>query len=360
MDDMYDVVGWGVKEEKGSFVKTTFKRNKPGDNDVTLAIKFCGVCHSDIHCVKNELGNLGTTLYPTVPGHESVGLVKEVGQNVKGFKEGDIVGIGGISDCCFTCHSCREGEEQYCENGVTGTENFWIKHGHLRTNTGYTMGGFSNLQTVHERFLIKIPDGIPMTSACPLLCSGVTMYSPLIHWKADNGNLNIGIVGSGSLARIGIQLAKAMANHVTVIDDTPRFQHDANVLGADKYVVSGNPMSMNTAVNSLDLVLNTELHDHSINSYLPLLRRDGTIVQIGLVASEHKINPMSLMAKRLKISASFIGGIAETQACVDFCRQLDIIPQVKLITADALTNTFKTSEIEQNHAKYVLDIEASL
>jgi len=303
---------------------------------------------------------LGNTHYPCVPGHELAGIVTKVGANVTKVKVGDRVGVGCISDSCMNCEGCAEGEEHLCAGRMTSTYDREITHGHIKTNTGWTFGGYSGSQTVHERFIIKIPDGYPLEGAGPVFCAGITMYSPLVYWKANNGGKRVGIVGIGGLGQMGVQIAKAMGNSVTAISTSPNKEAAAKEIGADNFVVSTNPESLKAAAGSLDLILNTVSANHDINTYLPLLAAKGVIVQIGVAFKPHAVNQLQLMMKKLSIAGCLIGGLPETQDCIDFCHKHNIIPKIKLITSKDLDGVYAALS-EKNDAiiRNVLDIEAS-
>jgi len=355
---MYSTKAWGKATKDAPFSVMEIQRNETGDDDVTFDLKFCGICHTDVHIANNDMGN---THYPVVPGHELAGVVTAVGKNVTTYKVGDLVGVGCISDSCMTCDNCKESEEHCCDNGgMTGTYNGDIKHGHIKTDSGWTYGGYSASQTVNQKFIIKIPDGYPMEAAGPVFCAGITMYSPLAQWKAINGGMRVGVIGIGGLGQMGVRLAKAMGNHVTAISTSASKEKAARSIGADSFVLSTDVESMKKAGDSLDLILNTVSASHELNHYLPLLARKGTLVQLGLVTTNHAVNQMPLMFRKLSIAGSLIGGIKETQECIDFCHKHKIVPEIKLVKVkdldDVYTNlTSKNDQIVRN----VLDIEAS-
>lgn len=357
MADMYETFAWGRASKDAKFSAMKIQRNITGDNDVTFNLKYCGICHSDVHIINNDMGR---TNYPCVPGHELAGVVSAIGKNVKKFKVGDKVGVGCLVDCCFSCDSCEDGVEHVCRKGPTITLDDEIKHGHIKTNSGYTFGGFSGSYTVNSRFAIKIPNDYPLEKAGPIFCSAITMYSPLMQWKAGAGGLNVGIIGIGGLGQMGVQLAKAMGNTVTAISTSPSKKDAALEIGADNFVVSTDPASMTSAADSLDLILNTVSANHQLSHYVPLLKRNGTIVQLGLVLENHSINQLMFMRKRIQISGSTIGGLPETQDCMDFCAKHNIVPKTKLIDASELDDVFAQLEKKNDQIiRYVLDITAS-
>ena len=270
---MYSTQAWAKDGPKSSFQKIEIKRNVCGDEDVTFAVKFCGICHSDVHVAENHLDVPGgkKTNYPCVPGHELAGVVTEVGRNVTKYKVGDMVGVGCLSDSCMACTSCAEGEEMWCAKGMTSTYDKETTHGHIATDSGWTFGGYSKSQTVNQKFILKIPAGYPLSAAGPVFCAGITMFSPLSYWGAKAGGMRVGIVGIGGLGQMGVQLAKAMGNKVTAISTSPSKEAAAREIGADNFVVSTDPDSMKKAVMSCDLILNTVSVNHEAAHYLSLL-----------------------------------------------------------------------------------------
>jgi len=304
---------------------------------------------------------MGNTQYPCVPGHELAGIVTKVGDKVSKVKVGDKVGIGCISDCCMKCQGCDAGEEHMCQGGMTGTYNGECgKHGHLATSTGWTLGGYTESATLHQRFIVTIPEGFPLEAAGPVFCAGITMYSPLCHWNAKNGGLRVGIVGIGGLGQMGVRLAKAMGNTVTAISTSPSKEAAAKEIGADRFVLSTDPESMKAASQSIDLILNTVSASHEASHYLPLLANKGTLVQLGLVLTPHQVNQMPLMFRQLSLAGSLIGGIPETQDCIDFCAKHNIVPITKVVTADQLDEVYKQLNMKNDSiVRHVLDIEGS-
>jgi len=357
MAEMYNTVAWAKSAADSEFSKIEIKRNKTGDNDVTFELKYCGICHTDVHIANNEMGS---TNYPCVPGHELAGIVTEVGKNVTKYKVGDRVGVGCIVYCCMQCKACKDGEEHLCDKGMTGTYNGDIKHGHIATDSGWTYGGYSASQTVHQNFIVKIPDGFPLEAAGPVFCAGITMYSPLCYWKANQGNMRVGIVGIGGLGQMGVRLAKAMGNTVTAISTSPNKEAAAREIGADNFVVSTDSESMKTAAKSLDLILNTVSASHNLNHYLGLLDVKGVLVQLGLVMTPHPVLQLPLMFSKHSIAGSLIGGLPETQDCIDFCFKHNIIPKVKVVNFKDLSGVYsELSNKNDSIIRNVLDIEAS-
>merc|ERR1719242_586218 len=300
-----------------------------------------------------------STKYPCVPGHELAGVVTAVGAGVTKCKVGDRVGVGCIVDTCMACKTCDQGNEHMCPKEMTMTYDAEIKHGHIKTNTGWTLGGYSGSQTVNEKFIVTIPDGFPLEAAGPVFCAGITMYSPLVQWKADKGGMNVGIIGIGGLGQMGVRLAKAMGNTVTAISTSPHKETVAREIGADNFVLSNKPESMAAATKSLDLILNTVSADHDLTALIGLLARDGTIVQLGVVRKPHPINQM-IFFRRVNLSGSLIGGMRDTQDCIDFCAAKGIQPDTELVTADQIEAVYdKLREKNDRITRYVLDITKS-
>lgn len=357
MAEMYSTVAWAKTAPESEFSKIDIKRNVTGDDDVTFDIKFCGICHTDVHIGNNDMGN---TNYPCVPGHELAGVVTNVGNNVNKYKVGDRVGVGCVVDSCMSCDGCKAGEEHMCAKGMTGTYNGDIKHGHIATDSGWTYGGYSGSQTVHQNFIVSIPDGFPMEAAGPVFCAGITMYSPLAYWKAKQGGMRVGIIGIGGLGQMGVRLAKAMGNTVTAISTSPNKETAAKEIGADKFVISTDVDSMKSNEKSLDLILNTVSAEHDLNLYLPLLADKGVLVQLGLVTTPHPVQQLPLMFRKLSVAGSLIGGLPETQECIDFCHKHKIIPKIKIVKSKDLGDVYKELQAKNDSIiRNVLDIEGS-
>jgi uncharacterized zinc-type alcohol dehydrogenase-like protein len=346
---MYSTEAYASKSLGSPFEKITIQRNECGPDDVEFDILYCGICHTDLHITMNHTGS---TKYPIVPGHELAGIVTKVGGNVTGYGVGDRVGVGCISESCLKCVACLEGDEQQCEGGMTGTYNGVIKYDLIKTNTGYTFGGYSQRTTVNQRFIIRIPDKYPLECAGPIFCAGITMFSPLKYFGAGKGGKRVGIIGIGGLCQMGVRLAVALGNEVTAISTNPAKKEKCAELGAKHFVISTDPESMKAGANSLDLILNTISAPHDCTAYLPLLARNSTLVQIGLVTEAHSLMQGSLMMKRLSI--------AETQECIDLCAAKDIKPEIEIITAERITDVHHILDGKNDSVKrYVLDLAKS-
>jgi len=318
-----------------------FQRRDPGAHDVQIEILYCGVCHTDVHIVRNEWH--GTT-YPCVPGHEIIGRVAKIGARVTKFKEGDIAGVGCMVDACRICENCKEDLEQFCEQGAVFTFNSPDKH-----TGGMTYGGYSTSVVVDEAFGLHVPKNLNLAAAAPLLCAGITTYSPLRHNKVVKGQ-KVGVVGLGGLGHMGVKLAKAFGAHVVVFTTSPGKVKDALRLGADEVVISKNADEMKKHLNSFHFILDTVAAQHDINAYLVLLKRDGTLTQVGLPAEPLAVQVSSLIYGRRNFSGSLIGGIKETQEMLDFCGQHEITADIELIPIQKINEAY--DRMLKNDVKY--------
>ncbi len=326
----------------------TFDRRATGPADVQIDILFCGVCHSDLHTVRGEWGPIA---YPQVPGHEIIGRVSAVGSDVSRYAVGDIVGVGCMVDSCRTCASCNDGLEQYCEKGMTGT------YGGVEKQTGKpTQGGYSTSVVVDERFVVRIPDGMDPAAAAPLLCAGITTYSPLREWNAGPGK-RVGIVGLGGLGHMGVKLAKAMGAHVVLFTTSASKVEDAKRLGADDVVISKDPAEMKRVRNSLDLILDTVSAPHDLEPELAALRRDGTLVLLGGSPVPHPSpGAFSFIIQRKRMAGSLIGGLPETQEMLDFCAAHNIVSDIELIAAKDINTAYERMLKSDVKYRFVIDI----
>ena len=324
------------------------ERRQPGPHDVQIDIAYCGVCHSDLHTVRSEWAG---TLYPCVPGHEIVGHVSAVGSEVTGFKVGETVGVGCLVDSCQHCSSCGEGLEQFCENGFTGTYN-----GKTPDAPGHTLGGYSQQIVVSDRFVLKIrhPED-QLAAVAPLLCAGITTYSPLRHWGAGPGK-KVGIVGIGGLGHMGIKLAHAMGAHTVAFTTSESKRQDALDLGADEVVISKNPDDMASHAGSFDFILNTVAASHDLDAYTRLLKRDGTLCLVGVPEHAHPSPSVAqLIFGRRSIAGSLIGGIAETQEMLDFCAQHGIVADIEMIPAQQINEAYDRMQRSDVKYRFVID-----
>jgi alcohol dehydrogenase (NADP+) len=324
------------------------ERRAPGPKDVQIEIAYCGVCHSDLHTVRSEWGG---TLYPCVPGHEIVGHVSAVGGDVSGFKVGDTVGVGCLVGSCQHCAACDEGLEQYCENGFVGTYN-----GPTADAPGHTLGGYSQRIVVDEKFVLNIhhPED-QLAAVAPLLCAGITTYSPLRHWKVGPGS-KVGVVGIGGLGHMGVKIAHAMGAHVVAFTTSESKRQDALDLGADEVVVSRNEAEMKAHANSFDFILNTVAASHSLDAFTGLLKRDGTMVLVGVPEHPHPSPSVAnLIFKRRSIAGSLIGGIAETQEMLDFCADKGIVADIEMIPMQKIDEAYDRMAKSDVKYRFVID-----
>jgi uncharacterized zinc-type alcohol dehydrogenase-like protein len=305
------------------------------------------VCHSDLHTAKNEWGE---TLYPCVPGHEIVGRVSKIGRDVRKFKEGDTAAVGCMVDSCRTCENCRAGDEQYCNVGFVGTYNGADKH-----TGGHTFGGYSKTIVVDESFVLCVPDTRNLAAVAPLLCAGITTYSPLRHWKVRKGQ-KVGIVGLGGLGHMGLKLAHAMGAHVVLFTTSPGKMADAKRLGASEVVISKNPAEMEKHVNSFDFILDTVSARHDVNALLNLIKRDGTLTLVGAPPEPLPIEPFSVIIKRRQFAGSVIGGIAETQEMLDFCATHGIVSDIELIPIQNINEAYERMLRSDVKYRFVIDM----
>ena len=327
------IKAYGARASDRPLEPMNITRRAPGAHDVQIDIAYCGVCHSDIHQVRSEWAG---TIFPCVPGHEIVGHVSAVGVHVSGFKPGDLVGVGCIVDSCKRCTDCAEGLENYCDEMV-GTYN-----GPTSDAPGHTLGGYSQQIVVHERYVLSIRHpAAQLAAVAPLLCAGITTYSPLRHWKVGPGQ-KVGVVGIGGLGHMGIKLAHAMGAHVVAFTTSESKREAAKALGADEVVVSRHSDEMAAHAKSFDFVLNTVAAPHDLDAFFALLKRDGTMVLVGAPATPHPSPQVfSLIMKRRSLAGSMIGGIPETQEMLDFCAEHGIVADIEMIRIDEINDAYE-------------------
>ncbi|WEK40308.1 MAG: NAD(P)-dependent alcohol dehydrogenase [Candidatus Brevundimonas colombiensis] len=329
----------------------SFERRDPGPNDVVIAIKYCGVCHSDLHAARSETGR---STYPLVPGHEIAGVVKTVGANVTRFKQGDRVGVGCMVDSCRECASCQEGEEQYCAPGFTSTYGARDKTG--GTAEPITQGGYSDHLTVDQHFVLSIPDSLPLDAAAPLLCAGVTTYSPLKEWKIGPGS-KVAVIGLGGLGHMAVKLAAALGAEVTVLSTSDRKKADAERMGARHFLINSDDAAMKAAAEKFDLIINTISATHEIASHVRLLARDGTMVMLGLTTEALPVFALPLLRRRRRIAGSQIGGIRETQEMLDFCARHGIVCDIETIAPHQINDAYERMLKSDVRYRFVIDME---
>jgi alcohol dehydrogenase (NADP+) len=329
----------------------SFDRRDPGAEDVAIEIQFAGICHSDLHIVKNDLGN---TRYPIVPGHEIAGVVTAVGENVSRFKVGDRVGVGCMVDSCRQCRPCQEGEEQYCVPGMTQTYGSADPKGAAVGQT-ITQGGYSSAIVVDQNYVLRIPDSLPLDAAAPLLCAGITTYSPLRHWKVGPGS-KVAVVGLGGLGHMAVKQAAAMGAEVTVLSTSDRKKVDAERMGAKHFLINSDKAAMQAAAEKFDLIINTVSATHEIAGHLNLLAKDGTMVMLGLTTEGLPVFAMPLLWRRRSVAGSLIGGIRETQEMLDFCAANDIACDIEVIAPDQINEAYDRLEKSDVRYRFVIDM----
>jgi uncharacterized zinc-type alcohol dehydrogenase-like protein len=338
--------GLAVKSPNSNFELFEFDRRDLRPNDVALDIAYAGICHSDIHQVRQEWG---PTIYPLVPGHEIVGFVREVGSTVSKFTVGQRIGVGVYIDSCRTCANCRNGLQQYCEEGVTGTYNTLERDGKT-----IALGGYSNTFVIDADFAVHVPDNLDLVGVAPLLCAGITLYSPLKHWDAKKG-VRVGIMGLGGLGHMGVKFAKALGAHVTVFSHSPSKENDARNMGADDFISTKNPASFKTLARGFNLILNTVSAELDINVYLNLLTLDGTLVVIGLPGKPYAVKAGTLLEARRSMAGSMIGGIPEIQEMLNFCGTHNIVSDVEIINADYVATAYERTIGSDVKYRFVID-----
>ncbi|MBW4528342.1 MAG: NAD(P)-dependent alcohol dehydrogenase [Phormidium tanganyikae FI6-MK23] len=346
---MYNTKAYSAVSATSPLASDTIARRDPTEHDVQIEILFCGICHSDLHSVRNEWSDFMSTTYPIVPGHEIVGQVTQVGSAVTKFKTGDRVGVGCMVNSDGTCPNCKAGLEQFCQNG-TFTYNSPDKH---KTAT-VTYGGYSNSIVVDQRFVLRVPPNLDLAGVAPLLCAGITTYSPLRHWGVTEGK-KVGVVGLGGLGHMGVKLAHAMGAHVVVFTTSPDKKEDALRLGADEVVVSRNSDEMQKHAGSFDFILDTVSAKHDINAYLNLLKLDGNITLVGAPEKPLEVAAFSLIMGRRNLSGSNIGGIAETQEMLDFCGEHNITADVEVIPIQKVNEAYE--RLLKSDVKYRFSID---
>ena len=344
---MNKVIGYAAHAATEPLKHFNFERRSVGAKDIQIEILFCGVCHSDLHTVRNEWQN---AVYPVVPGHEIVGRVISVGPDVRGFKAGDLAGVGCMVDSCRVCSDCADDLEQYCDNSI-------FTCGHPDKHTGkMTYGGYSNQIVVDEHFVLHISDNLELSAVAPLLCAGITTYSSLRHWKVGP-NMKVGIVGLGGLGHMAIKLAHAMGAHVVLFTTSPNKAEDAKRLGADEVVISKNPDEMNLHAKSFDFILNTVAAAHNLDPFTALLKRDGTMCLNGVPENPHPSPSVgNLIFKRRQLAGSLIGGIKETQEMLDFCADHNITSDVEIIPMRDINSAYERMLKGDVKYRFVIDM----
>lgn len=338
---------YGAESATTPLAALTIQRRNPGPHDVQIEIRYCGVCHSDLHYVRNEWHN---AVYPAVPGHEIVGVVTAVGNHVKKFKAGDKVGVGCLVDSCRECDNCKDGLEQFCTTGSTGTYGSTDK-----VSGGPTHGGYSQYIVVDENFVLRIADNLPLDAAAPLLCAGITTYSPLRYWKVGKGT-RVGVLGLGGLGHMGVKLAAAMGAEVTMLSHTAAKEADARRLGAHHFVLTSNEEQINKVKGYFDFILDTVSAAHDYNFYLGLLRTNGVMVCVGAPPEPAHIPAFNLIFGRKTFAGSLIGGLPETQEMLDFCAEHNIVSDIELIKMAGINDAYERMLNSDVKYRFVIDM----
>jgi len=342
-------LGYAAHSQGGRLESFSFDRRELRPNDVAIDILYCGVCHSDLHQVQNDWGG---SKYPMVPGHEIVGRVAEVGSDVTRYKKGDAVAVGCMVDSCQECDQCHHGEEQFCRDGMTPTYN-----GLDRLTQEITYGGYSKHVVVREEFVLSVPESLDLSKAAPLLCAGITTYSPLRHWGVGPGS-RVGVIGLGGLGHMAVKLAVGLGAEVTVMGRSDSKAKDAKELGAEHYLVSSDEDAMKAAEDSFDVIIDTVPVKHDLNPYMPLLDIEGTLVLVGQIGPVAEPHTAPLVFGRRSVAGSLIGGIAETQEMLDFCGRKNILPECEIIRMDEINEAFVRMEKSDVRYRFVIDMSS--
>jgi uncharacterized zinc-type alcohol dehydrogenase-like protein len=338
--------GYAALSAGSDLVPFEFDRREVGAHDVEIDIKYSGICHSDIHQAREEWG---PAIFPMVPGHEIAGVVKSVGNSVTKFKVGDHIGVGVFIDSCGKCVQCNKGLQQYCEEGMTGTYN-----GYERDGKTVAMGGYSNRFVINENYAVHVPSHLPLEGVAPLLCAGITLYSPIKHWKVGPGK-KVAVMGLGGLGHMGVKFAVALGAEVTVLSHSPSKEADAKAMGAHHFVSTKDPEVFKKLAKSFDVILNTVSAEVDINQYLNLLAQDGTLVVIGLPGKPYSVHAGVLLGARRSMAGSMIGGIPEMQEMLDFCGEKNILSDVEVIKADYINKAYERTVASDVKYRFVID-----
>ena len=338
--------GYAVLKAKAPLQPYSFVRRELRAGDIAFDVKYSGICHSDIHQAREEWGS---AIFPMVPGHEIVGVVTAIGSSVTKFSIGDQVGVGVFIDSCRTCENCLAGQQQYCLEGMTGTYN-----GYERDGTTVALGGYSNKYVIDEDYAVLVPRNLELSGVAPLLCAGITLYSPLRHWKAGVGS-KVGVIGLGGLGHMGVKFAVAMGAEVTVFSHSPNKESDAKRMGAKHFIVTKDPQAFEGLNESFDLILNTVSADLDINLYLGLLKLDGALVVIGLPGKPYEVSGFNLLRLRRSLAGSMIGGLPELQEMLHFCSEKNILSDVEVINANYINEAYERTVASDVKYRFVID-----
>jgi uncharacterized zinc-type alcohol dehydrogenase-like protein len=339
--------GYAAKEPAAALSNFEFERRNVGPHDVRFEIMYCGVCHSDLHQVRNEWGG---TNFPVVPGHEIVGRVTEVGAHVSKFKVGDLAGVGCLVDSCRDCDNCKKGLEQFCRNGATSTYNSKDKH-----MGGVTYGGYSNHIVVDEAFVLKVSDKLPLAAVAPLLCAGITTYSPLRHWKVGKGH-KVAVVGLGGLGHMAVKFAASFGAEVTMLSTSPSKEQDARRLGAHHFALTKDEAQLKSLAGKFDFIIDTVSAEHNYNVYLSMLNTDGVMICVGAPPTPSQIMAFSLIGGRKSLCGSLIGGLPETQEMLDYCAEHNIVSDIELISMNYIDTAYERMLAGDVKYRFVIDM----
>jgi len=344
---MIKAKGYAVHDAKSELGPWNFERREVGPHDVQFDILYCGVCHSDLHQVRNEWGN---SIYPMVPGHELVGKVVKVGNHVKKYKAGDLVGVGCMVDSCRTCENCKDGLEQFCHEGAVMTYN-----GYERDKKTPTYGGYSNTVVVNEDFVLKVSEKLNLAAVAPLLCAGITTYSPLRHWKVGKGH-KLAVLGLGGLGHMAVKFGASFGAEVTVLSSSPSKKEDALKLGAHKFIVTSDEEQFKSVIGYFDFILDTVSAEHDYSTYISLLRTNGVHICVGAPPTPSQIHSFSLIMGRKSLAGSLIGGIPETQEMLDYCAEHNIVSDIELIDIKDINKAYERMLKSDVKYRFVIDI----
>jgi len=346
--EKFEVKAYGTIAADAAITPLNINRRVTNPTDVEIDILFCGVCHSDLHTARNDWGG---TVYPAVPGHEIIGRITKVGSDVTKFNVGDLAGVGCMVDSCCTCASCKKDLEQYCQNGFTGTYNGKDKH-----LGGRTFGGYSEKIVVTENFVLKVPENLDAAAVAPLLCAGITTWSPLRHWNVGKDS-TVAVIGLGGLGHMAIKLAKALGAKVTLFSRSPDKEKDAKDLGADEVIISTDAVQMKSVTGKFDLIIDTVPYIHDVNEYIPTLTINGTLVLVGYLGGLDPIlNSVPLIMGRKSVAGSLIGGIAETQEMLDFCGEHNVVSEIEIIKMQDINVAYERMLKSDVRYRFVIDM----
>ncbi|MGZ5248060.1 MAG: NAD(P)-dependent alcohol dehydrogenase [Flavitalea sp.] len=345
---MLPTKSYAAQDAKTPLAPFSFERREPRENDVQIEISHCGVCHSDIHQVRNEWGN---SIYPMVPGHEIVGRVKKVGAGVTKFKVGDLVGVGCMVDSCRECENCKHGEEQYCEKGNTGTYNAMERDGKT-----ISQGGYSSQIVVDQAFVLRVSEKLPIEGVAPLLCAGITTYSPLRHWKVGKGH-KVAVLGLGGLGHMAVKFASSFGAEVTMLSTSPSKEKDAKRLGAHHFALTKDREQVKALSNKFDFIINTVSAPHDYNTYLGMLKLNGVMICVGAPEVPTPVSAFALIMGRRSVAGSLIGGIPETQEMLDYCAEHNIVSDVEVIPMNQVNEAYERMLKGDVRYRFVIDMK---